>query len=76
MMRTYLTDGSEFFNVRAIDKHPLEVFSLKRIKVGVDGIIHLEDSNMFDLIARYKDMLLNESIEVYLVLSSGLLCFD
>ena len=76
MMRANLTDGRELSDIRAIDKHSLEVFSFQRVEVGINGIVYLEDPDMLDLIARNEDMLLDKSIEIRLVLSSGLLGLD
>lgn len=75
-MRANLSNGSKLSYMRAIDEHLLEVFSLQRVEVGIDGIVNFEDPDMLDLIARNEDMLLNEFIEVRFLLSLGLLGFD
>lgn len=59
--------------MRAIDKHLLEVISLQGVEVSIDSIIDFEYPDMLDLITRNEDMLLDESIEIGLLFSPGLL---
>jgi hypothetical protein len=50
-----------------VNKHPLDVICLLSVEVSIEGIINLEDSNVFGIAPWHEDMLLYKLVKLLLV---------